>query len=242
MTLVRSPEFSPPPNTRKRITSFSATDELQSSLVSCDAQRKRQERATESEQQRKERLLADRLRKRTSREYETEDQNEARLVNDQLSKRISRENETQDQRQIRLIDQQQRSIRNRVSRSEQRSGRLISRQQCSKATRSTDKQQSLLSQYVWPSTIPTQLKENCLQDFCNHMSMPVLRQSICCICNIRAYANTMKVCALEDIPNSDKLSCDRELLNTISEAEQNAQGEYLCIEYLSCYILVCFSR
>jgi hypothetical protein len=86
-------------------------------------------------------------------------------------------------------------------------------------------QQALLSQYVWPAAIPTQLKDHCLQDFCNHMSMSVLRQSTCIICNIRASGNTMKECALQDIPNSDKLSCHTGLMSIISKAEQGTQGK-----------------
>ena len=202
MSSLRSPEFSPPPNTRKHKTSI---EESQSNLETYDAQRKRQERVIESEQQRKERLTRDRLRKRTARESENENQ-----------------------RKIRLVDQRQRSATNQSSRSEQRSGHLINYRQRSKTMGSIDKQQSirksteivniqrqqqmlekeqqaLLNQYIWPTTIPRQLKEYCLQDFSNHMSMPVLRQSTCIVCNIRAYANTMKECALQDIPNSDKL-------------------------------------
>ena len=246
---MRSPEFSPPPNARKHKTSFSSIDESQSNLESYDAQRKRQERAIESEQQRKERLAGDRLRKRTARENESEDHQQTRLASNRLSKRTTRENESEDQQQARLADQQQRSTANRLSRSEQRSGRLTNRQQHSNATRSMDRQQfirkpteivnmqreqqilekeqqALLNQYVWPTAIPTKLKEYCLQDFSNHMSMPVLRQSTCIICNIRASANTMKECALQDIPNLDKLSCHADLMNIIPQTQQGTQGKY----------------
>jgi hypothetical protein len=338
---VRSPEFSPPPNARKHKTSFSSIDESQSNLESYDAQRKRQERAIESEQQRKERLVSDRLSKRATRENESEDHQQIRLADDRLSKRTTRENESEDHQQIRLADdrlskrmtrenesedhqqtrladdrlskrtarenesedhqqirladdrlskrtarenesedhqqtrlardrvqkltareyesedhqqtrladQQQRSATNRLSRSEQRSGRLTNRQQHSNATRSMDRQQSirkptevvnmqreqqllekeqrvLLNQYVWPTAIPTKLKEYCLQDFSNHMSMPVLRQSTCIICNIRASASTMKECALKDIPNLDKLSCHADLMNIIPQTQQGTQGKY----------------
>ena len=82
------------------------------------------------------------------------------------------------------------------------------------------KQQALRNQYVWPTAIPTQLKEYCLQDFSNHMSMSVLRQSTCIICNIRAYADSMKECALQDIPNPDRLFYHADLTNIISKAQQ----------------------
>ena len=185
---VRSPEFSPPPNARRSKTSFSSTEETQSSLESYDAQRKRQERTIESEQQRKERLASDRLRKSITRENETEEQHQTRLVWDRLCKHTARENETENQRKIRLAEERRRSAQQRILK---------------------NKQQALYDQYVWPTAIPTQLKEQCLQDFSNHMSMSVLRQSTCIICNIRASANTMKEWALQDIPNLDKLSCNK---------------------------------
>jgi hypothetical protein len=86
------------------------------------------------------------------------------------------------------------------------------------------KQQTLLDQYVWPAAIPTQLKEQCLQNFCNHMSMSVLRQSTCIICNIRASSNTITECALQDIPNLDKLSCYTDLMDIIPRMRQPTQG------------------
>jgi hypothetical protein len=223
---VRSPEFSPPPNTRKHKTSFSSIDESQSNLESYSVQRKRHEKAIESEQQREERLAGDRLRKRTARERDS-----------------------QNQRNIRLANQQRRSVRKRLCRSEGRSSLFMNRQQRSDATESMDRQQhrrkptevvnmqreqqllekeqqALLNQYVWPTAIPTQLKEYCLQDFYNHMSMPVLRQSTCIICNIRASANTMKECALQDIPSLDKLSCHADLMGVIPQTQQGTQGKY----------------
>jgi hypothetical protein len=84
---------------------------------------------------------------------------------------------------------------------------------------------ALLNQYVWPTAIPTQLKEHCLEEFTNQMSMPVLRQSVCIICNIRSYTSTMKECSLRNIPNFDKLSCQKELLDIISEAQKVTQGK-----------------
>ena len=73
------------------------------------------------------------------------------------------------------------------------------------------------------------------------MSMPVLRQSTCIICNIRASANTMKECALQDIPNLDKLSCHADLMNIIPQTRQGAQVSTL-IEWLHYYILVSLKR
>ncbi|CAF3812515.1 unnamed protein product, partial [Adineta steineri] len=102
VTSVRSPEFSPPPNIRKRKTSFSLVEASLSDLETNDVRRKRQERTTANEQKRKDRLIADRLRKRNSRENESEEQRQRRLATDRLSKRTAREKESEDQQQLRL--------------------------------------------------------------------------------------------------------------------------------------------
>jgi hypothetical protein len=89
-----------------------------------------------------------------------------------------------------------------------------------------ENRQILFDQYKWPAAIPTPLKEYCLQDFCNHTSMPVLRQSVCIICNIRASASTMKEYDLQDIPNVEKLSCHTDLIDVIGKiTSQTAQSE-----------------
>jgi hypothetical protein len=365
MTSIRSPEFSPLSLSRKHRTSFSSVEDLQSNLESYDAQRKRRQRAVESDQQRKERLVIDhlrkraardsetgdeqqirladdrlrkraardgetedeqqmrltddrlrkraardsetddnqqmrltddrlrkraardsetdddqqmrltddRLRKRAARDSETEDEQQMRLTDDRLRKRVFRDNETDDDQQMRLADDRLRKrtargnetedvqqmrlvddrLRKRVSRENetesQRKKRLATQQQRSRGLRSTSRGQSmrtsieianthrghrtlekerqvLPNQNVWPTAIPTQLKEYCLEDFTNQMSMPVLRQSICIICNMRSYTNTMKEYTLRNIPNFDKLSCEKELSNIISKAQKATQGKY----------------
>jgi hypothetical protein len=162
--------------------------------------------------------------------------------------------ETEVQRNVRLADQWKRSATNRLSKSEQRkTARLTYRQQHSKATESIrgkqhmveqnqivniqrqqrvleKKQQTLLDQYKWPAAISTQLKEYCLQDFSDHTSMSVLRQSVCIICNIRASASTMKEFALQTIPKSEKLSCHADLMDIITKTLKITQsGNSNCV-------------
>ncbi|CAF1321475.1 unnamed protein product, partial [Adineta steineri] len=246
VSLIRSPEFSPPTNIRKQKTSFPLVEKSVSNLKTYDAQRKRQERSAQSEQQRKQRLSADRLSKRTTRDNETEDQQQTRLSADRLSKRTARDNETEDQERIRLAGQQIRSAKSRLSRSKQKSRFLTDKQPHLNAKRTMNQQQSrrnstetvnmqreqqilekeqqaLLNQYIWPAAIPTQLKNHCLQDFSNCMSMSVLKQSTCIVCNIRAYANTMKEYALQDILSLDQLTAHIDLMNIIPKTQQGTQ-------------------
>ena len=147
------------------------------------------------------------MRKRITRERESEDQRNARLTYQRKRSASNRSSESVDQSEVRLTDQRNRSTINRLEK----------------------KQQTLLDQYNWPAAIPTHVKEYCLQDFSDHMSMPVLRQSICIICNIRAFANKTKEYALQNIPNSEKLSCQADLMNIIPKSQQNAQSGFLIV-------------
>lgn len=162
--------------------------------------------------------------------------------------------ENQEERNARLTDQRKRSTANRLSKSEKRKmPRQVFRQQSSDIIQSIGENQQiieknqvmnirrqqqvlagnrqiLLDQYKWPAAIPTPLKEYCLQDFCNHTSMPALRQSVCIICNIRASASKMKEYDLHDIPNLEKLSSHTDLMDVISKiTSQTAQsGNFNC--------------
>ncbi|CAF4296522.1 unnamed protein product, partial [Adineta steineri] len=233
---------------RKRQERIIANEQQRKERLTADRLRKRNARENESEEQRQLRLATDRLSKRIAKENESEDQQQLRLAADQLSKSTARENESENQRRLRLSHQQKRSARKKLCRSQQRGRLLTSGKHQSDAIRSVDRQgsrrkstevinlqrqqqllekeqQVLLDQYVWPTAIPTQLKNYCLHDFSNHTSMSVLRQSTCIVCNIRAFANTMKVYALQDILNVDKLSSPTDLINIISKAQQVAQEE-----------------
>ena len=100
------------------------------------------------------------------------------------------------------------------------------------------KHQIMLNEYVWPAAIPRELKEYCLQDFCNHTSMSSLRQATCIICNAREFVNTMKEYMLEDICKSDKLSCHIDSLNIIRHSEQNTQD----MSMISIFVDMCLSH
>ncbi|CAF3344902.1 unnamed protein product, partial [Rotaria socialis] len=219
-SFIQSLEFSPPPNTTKH--KDSAETYFETIPVSQAA---------------------------SNRSSESEDQRNARLTEQRKRSVSNRSSESEDQRNARLTEQRKRSISNRLSHSQQRkTARLTCRQQHLKEIESVGrkqlmmkqtqimsiqgqrrvlerKKQALIDQYHWPAAIPMQLKECCLQDFSDHMSMSVLRQSICIICNVRASANTMKEYALQNIPHSVKLSCHADLIDIIPKSQQTAQNE-----------------
>jgi hypothetical protein len=216
--------------------------------------RKRAFRERESEDQRNRRLTYQRKRSTSYRSSENEEQRKVRLIEQRKRSTSYRSSENEEERNARLTDQRKRSTANRLSESEQRKmPRQIFRQQCSEVIQSigenqqiieknqvmnirrqqqvlAENRQILFDQYKWPAAIPTPLKEYCLQDFCNHTSMSVLRQSICIICNIRASASTMKQYDLQDIPNLEKLSCHTDLIDVIGKiTSQTAQsGNFNC--------------
>ncbi len=170
-------------------------------------------------------------------------------MNNQIRTQAARENENEDQRKKRLVQQRKRTIESRSNRIKQRkeahtihgeryfgsAGSVA--EQDSKAKEASVKNPSLrqqtlqenqpmdLDQYIWPAAIPVNLKEECLEEFSNHMSMSFLRQSICTICNSRVDFSTMKEYPLEDIPNLEKLSCHTDVLNIISKTQQLMHGK-----------------
>ena len=290
-TTIRSPEFSPPSNNRKQKTSvvrsLCLNDEFRPQSNTYDAQRKKQQRAREDEQQRSVRLLNDRLQKQLERDNETEEERDARLSSKRIhtqmtreneteeernarlsSKRIhtqmARENETEEERNIRLFNdrahkeavrqhenedeyrrrlaqQRKRTTEHRSNSSKQRkstdnvygdtrfetgesnSTQISVRNSSSRRRMSQEDHSTILNQYTWPSAVPKNLKEHCLEEFSRHMSMSFLRQSICIICNSRLNFSAMKEYLLEDIANLDHLSCHQDISNLISESRRVLQ-------------------
>ncbi|CAF4583349.1 unnamed protein product, partial [Rotaria magnacalcarata] len=250
-SFIQSLEFSPPPNTTKH------KDSAETYFETIPVSQAASNRSSESEDQRNARLTEQRKRLTLNRSNESEDQRSVRLIEQRKRLASNRSSESEDQQNTRLTEQRKRSISNRLSHNQQRkTARLICRQQHLKEIESVGRKQlmmkqtqimsiqgqqrvlerekqALIDQYHWPAAIPMQLKECCLQDFSDHMSMSVLRQSICIICNVRASANTMKEYALQNILHSVKLSCHADLIDIIPKSQQTVQ-----IRYSACVILL----
>ena len=247
---MRSPEFLPPFTARQHIslteTSSAIVNEPPSEPKGDEYDEERSTSfSTDYIRKRNAGLAHQRKRSTANGSSESYDRRNARLTYQRQRSMSNRSNETEDQRISRLDDQRKRSTANRLSRSVQRkTTRVKYRPQRSETTRSNNKkqrlvgpeqkmniqhqrrlletkQQALSDQYKWPSDIPTQLKEYCLQDFCDSTSMSVLRQATCIVCNTRVSASTMKVYTLRNIPNSEKLSCHADLADLISEVSRS---------------------
>ncbi|CAF1498169.1 unnamed protein product [Adineta ricciae] len=230
----------------KRNARENETEDQHSKRLSTDRLSKQNAREDETEDQHSKRLSTDRLSKQNARESETEDQHRKRLSTDRLLKQNARESETEDQYNTRVTNQQERSAKNRLSQSKKKLTFLATTQHHSNARDTVNRHQSginstesmrlrreqqalereqhmLLQQYTWPMAIPSKLKYYCLEDFANHMSMSALEQSTCILCNTRAFANTMKEYALQDILSIDQLTTHTDLVNIIPRGEQHTQ-------------------
>lgn len=163
---------------------------------------------------------------------------------DQRRKQTSRQNETENQRTVRLVEQRQRSAKNRSNRRMQsgmtntwkrrfhsESRRGARKQNITTQESETDnlqRQQEFLEkqrkvhlkQYSWPGVIPEQLKKSCLQNFCNRTSMSNLRESVCVVCNARAYSKLMKTCAFQDVSHKKSLCCPTDLIHVVSSTRK----------------------
>ena len=132
---MRIPNFSPPPPAQRFVNTNpsvpSSSNELQPALRNFDAERKRQERARENEQQRAQRLTYDRLRKLAARQNEDDMEHTIRLTYDQQRKEAVRHNEDESQRNARLIldRQQKETTRQNEDESQQRARLTLDRQQ-----------------------------------------------------------------------------------------------------------------
>lgn len=196
-TFVRVPNFSPPSAQRFAHTDatlpLSSNDE-QPVLRSFTAERKRQERVLENEEQRSRRLICDRQRKAAARENEDELERSVRLTHDRRQKEAARaiENPEKARERIRSI-----SVRRR--------NRLLENKNTTKHG------------LDWPAAILEERKDQCLQDFVNQTSMSALKQAVCAVCNIRTFASSLNEYTLNEIPNREKLACHPDLLRIIPD-------------------------
>lgn len=187
-------------------------------------ERVRSRRNSETDQQRQDRLAKVRERARSRRANETEVQRQNRLDENKERVRSIRMNETDEEHQMRINHQRIRSQANRINkRLDHETSDIIDIQTHDTNTNSNEignsfrhvdgssndfvhgermtsvKQKQTSS--AWPAPIPTALKETCLQQFLQRMSMSALAEVTCAICNIRTPEGQSKTIATSDIPH-----------------------------------------
>ena len=181
-----------------------------------DRERHRSIRTNETEEQWQTRLENDRERHRSIRTNETEEQLQTRLENDRERHRSTRTNETEEQQQLRLNQQKKRSQTNRKNKKlEKQNHKTVD------IEHEDDVQSSIRA--PWPEPIPRDLKETRLQEFLQQMSMSILAEVTCAICNIRVSAKDSKKIPFSKIPNIHLLKVDEELDHVIKSSNKDLE-------------------
>jgi hypothetical protein len=171
------------------------------------------------EEQRQIRLDILKERARSSRMSETAEHRQIRLEKQNKRNQSSRSNQTEEQRQTRLEKQRKRSQVNRAKKKlEKHAFHNIDihqqniEMQFSGTEEETSCDNSNISEHVikkkkdsnyssWPQSIPRELKETCLKNFLQQMSMSVLAEATCAVCNVRTPVQKSKKVPLSKIPN-----------------------------------------
>jgi hypothetical protein len=169
-----------------------------------DRERSRSNRTNELEEQRQIRLGKKRDQIRSSRTNETEQQRQIRLEQNREQTRSGRGDETEEQQQVRLDQQKKRSQTNRKNK------KLVKQKHLTIGIEQ-DAEIRLSMRSVWPEPVPRDLKETRLQDFLQQMSMSVLAEITCAVCNIRVPAKDSKKIPFSKIPNINLLKVGEEL-------------------------------
>jgi hypothetical protein len=229
---------------RARARRSNETDEQRQNRLETKRERTRSNRMNETEEQRQNRLVKDRERTQSNQMNETEEQRQNRLEKNKERARSSRTNETEEQRRVRLEQQKKRSQASRTKKKLEKraSDKTIVQQQNmdmqfnemeDQVPRYSDsmgdptqnkigiKKKKTFVSAPWPEPISRQLKEACLQKFLQRMSMSVLAETICAVCNVRAPVQQSKKIPVSKIPNIHLLKVSDELKDLIISTQSS---------------------
>ncbi len=181
------------------------TEEQRQIRLEKQRERSKSNRITETEEQRQIRLEKNREQIRSDQINETEKQRQIRLEKKREQIRFNRSNETEEDKQIRLEQQKKRSQTNRTKK------RLEKQKHTTVDIEQEDVEIQFSIRPPWPEPIPCDLKETRLQEFLQQMSMSVLAEVTCAVCNIRIPAKDSKKIPFSKIPNINLLKVGEEL-------------------------------
>ena len=204
--------------------------------------RARLRRNSETETQRQDRLRKDRERAETRRANETQDQRRDRLEQKREHARITRTNESEEEHQSRIDRQRERTQSNRNNKQFEKRAidNFIAYQQDMHdhaydnndyihPTRSSingigrndnvANRNRIQGSSTWPAPISTKLKEECLQQFLERMSMDNLAEVTCAICNVRSSKQQCKIVPTSTIFDNDLLKVSDELKDLITNIQ-----------------------
>ncbi|CAF4613740.1 unnamed protein product [Rotaria sp. Silwood2] len=180
-------------------------------------------RMNETEKQRQIRLEKERKRSRSRRMNETEEQHQIRLEKNREQTQSSRTKELEEKRQIRLEQQRKRTQTNRAKK------KLRKQMHENVDIELGNTQMRFSIRPPWPEPIPRDLKETRLQQFLEQMSMSVLAEATCAVCNACTPAKDSKKISISKIPNIHLLKVSEELndliINIQSTSLQNSRRD-----------------
>jgi len=171
----------------------------------------------ETEEQRQNRLQKKRQQARLIRMDETEEQHQNRLEKDRERHQSIHINETEEQRRARLEQQRKLSKTNRLKKKfETQSYENINIDPNNIGTRFSIDQH-------WSEPIARELKQTRLQQFLEQMSMSILAEATCAVCNIRTPAKDSKTIPVLRIPNIHLLKVSEELKGVIKHLNEGTR-------------------
>ena len=215
------------------------TDEQRHSRLAKQRERTETSRRAETEEQRLMRLEKLKETSQSNRRMETDEQRLLRLAKLKERSQSNRRMETEEQRLTRLEQQRKRSD---ADRAKNRIGKQVSMGMCTEQ-RSIEVQYSTIDEYTssvhdlvdafakksnvtnqgghvssscWPSSIPCELKESCLNRFLQRTSMTAIAETVCAVCNVRAPKNKSKMVAVSKISRIDLLRVTDDLKGLIT--------------------------
>ncbi|CAF2941478.1 unnamed protein product, partial [Rotaria sp. Silwood2] len=220
---------------RARSSRMNETAEHHQIRLEKQKRRDQSRRSNETEEHRQLRLE----KQKTRNQLNTAEQRQIRLEKQKTRDQFRRSNETEQQRQIRLEKQRKRSEASRAKKKLEKhtfDNIDIHRQNIEMQFSGAEEEASLDNSSTneniikkkndsnyssWPESIPRELKEARLQQFLQHMSMSVLAEATCAICNVRTPMQQSKKVPLSKIPNIHLLKVSNELKNLITNGSSS---------------------
>ena len=171
-----------------------------------------------------------RIRAASARQNEDESQRNTRLACDRQHQEAARQNEGENQRIKRLAEKRLHEEGARATESAEETNERVRSISVRRRQRSLENKIRVNPDRLhWPRAIPTKEKDQCPQDFVKQTSMPMLKQTVCAVCNLRAFVSSMDECYVDQIPNQARLACHPDLLGIVPGTGSVPQGSPACL-------------
>lgn len=227
---------------RARTRRDSETEAQRQDRLRKDRERAQTRRANETQDLRRDRLEQKKEYTRTVRINESEDERQSRLEQKRQYARTARMNESPEEHQIRIDHQRERTQSNRNNKKLEKreiNNTIVHRQDMhDNAYDNNDyihparsslngigrnanvaNRNQIQESSTWPAPISTKLKEECLQQFLERMSMDNLAEVTCAICNVRSSKQQCKIVPTSTISDKDLLKVSDELKDLITNIQ-----------------------